>query len=151
MKRRSFLLNPPFREIKDSDNTIKFESELLDIIGINLDTLAKGNKDDKHVWVYDFDGKILAILSFLDVGSYFHMDVVAINESEQELCKEVHPGYSLFSLLENFAVKLGHTKIRLDSISERVEYWKSYGYEMTGIGHADDKLGKIYPMEKRLS
>lgn len=150
MKRRSFLLNPPFRQIIASDSSAKFESSLLDAIGISLANLIKENKDDKHIWVYDFDGKILAVFSFLDVGTYFHMDLITINESEQKLCNEVHPGYSLFTLLEDYAVKFGHTKIRLDSIGERVEYWKSHGYQIIGMGHVDDKLGQIYPMEKQL-
>lgn len=148
--RRQFLLNFPFREITLSDSSAKFTSSLLDAIGISFNHLIKENKDEKHVWVYNFDGKILAVLSFLDAGSYFHMDLVTINESEQELCDEIHPGYSLFALLEEFAKKFGHVKIRLDSIGDRIEYWKFHGYKIIGVGHADENLGQIYPMEKNL-
>lgn len=150
MKRRSFLLNTPFREISPSDSSTKFHSSLLSIIETDLGKLAGENREEKHVWVYDLDGKILAVLSFLDIGLYFHMDLVAVNESEQDLCDEVHPGYSLFTLLEDFAIKFGHAKIRLDSVADRVMYWKSHGYQMTGIGHSDKRLGQIYPMEKQL-
>jgi pyruvate carboxylase len=116
----------------------------------NLKNLVKENREEKHVWVYDVEGKILAVLVFVDFDSYFHIDLVVTNESEQKLCDQVHPGYSLFSLLEDFAIKFGHTRIRLDSIADRVEYWKSHGYVITGIGYNVENLGRIYPMEKTL-
>lgn len=91
--------------------------------------------------VYDFDGRVLAVLAFVDFDSYFHMDLIITNESEQDLCDQVHPEYSLYSLLEDFAVKFGHSRVRLDSIVDRVECWKSYRYEITGIGYNDENLG----------
>jgi hypothetical protein len=147
MKRREFFLNPPFREIIQSDSFASFESSLLVAVGTSLENLIKENREEKHVWVYDVEGKILAVLVFVDFGSYFHIDLVVTNESEQKLCDQVHPRYSL---LEDFAIKFGHTRIRLDSIADRVEYWKSHGYVITGIGYNDENLCMIYPMEKTL-
>jgi len=116
-----------------------------------MNSLVDENKDDKHVWVYDFDGKILGIFSFIDVNSCFYMDVIASNELFPELCDETRPGFSLFSTLEDIARNLGHSYIRLDSVSYRVEYWKSYGYQVSGMPKFVEKWGQLYPMEKNLA
>ena len=150
MIRKNFGLNPPFREIKPSDTTKEFESEFLDFVGITLTSFVEENKDDKYVWVYELEENILAVLSFLDMDSYFFMDIVAVNESFPDLNQEVHPGYSLFNLLEDLSPKFNYSTIRLDSTSERVSYWKKNGYEIIGMPASVNKWGKLFPMEKRL-
>ena len=152
MSQKDFGLNPPFREIEDSDAEREFKSDFLSSHDITLSSLVEDNKTDgKHVWVYELEGKILAVLSFQDMGSYFYMDIVAINDLFPELCDEVHPGYSLFSLLEDVSPNFGYSTIRLDSTDERVSYWKGHDYELIGMPSSSDKWGQLFPMEKKLN
>jgi len=150
LARKKFVLNLPFREVNPSDSKKTFRSKFLSEHGISFANLVEENQNDKYVWIYELEDQILAVLSFLDIDSFFYMDIVAINESFKSICDEVHPGFSLFSLLEDLSPAFGYSKIRLDSTSERIEYWKSYGYEMIGMPSSNDKWGKLFPMEKNL-
>ena len=46
---------------------------------------------------------------------------------------------------------LSKALIRLDSVSDRIEYWKRQGYELTGTPSFIEKWGALYPMEKKLT
>jgi len=151
LERKPFVLNLPFREPQQSDALKDFQSEFLSSHNIDFPNLVSKNHDDQYVWVYDFDDKILAVLSFTDTSSDFYMDVVATNELFKQLCNETHPGFSLFSLLEDLSPSFNYSQIRLDSTSDRVEYWKRNGYELTGMPSANPIWGKLYPMTKKLA
>ena len=116
MARKIFKLNEPYREITPGDAKKPFQNEFLEKAGITLTVFVKENRDDKHVWVYDFEGKILAVLSFLDTDSYFYMDVLGKNRLYDDISVDLKPGYSLVKLLEDLSPKFGYTliKIRLD-------------------------------------
>lgn len=150
MQRKDFKLNEPYREIIAADKEKEFDNDFLANVGITLASLADQNKDDRYVWVYDLEGKILGILTFLDMESYFYMDMVANNRLWQNLCDELKPGFSLFKTLEDLSPIFGYSKIRLDSVSYRVDYWKSHGYEVVGMPQFKEKWGNLYPMEKKL-
>jgi len=150
LTRRTFNINEPFREIMPEDTQKEFRSGLLDALGISLKSLVDENHDDKHVWVYDADDKILGVLSFIDLGTEIYADIVSDNKLFPELCGESKPGRSLYVLLEDLSASIGISTIRMDSISDRVDYWtKHHGFEMTGMPH-QGKLGQVYPMEKKL-
>lgn len=150
MTRKNFNLNPPFREIRNVDALKEFKSEFLETHGIDFVNLPNENKDDKYVWVYDLDDKILAVLSFLDTSTHFFMDVVFNNDLWTELCNEVHPGFSLFSMLEDLSPNFDYHKILLDSTDDRLDYWKHHGYQHRGMPYSKPKWGKLYPMQKDL-
>jgi len=150
MARKKFILNLPFREATPSDVEKNFQSKFLSSHGITFGDIVKENQNDKHVWVYELDEKILAVLSFVDTEWLFYMDLVAINELFKSLCDEVHPGFSLFSLLEDLSPGFGYSKIRLDATTKRVDYWKDHGYIMIGMPSSNSKWGKLFPMEKNL-
>lgn len=150
MERKPFRLNEPIREIDPQDILKNFSNNKLDSLGISLKTLNAENHDDKFVWVHEANEKILGVMSFLDFGTYFQIDILAKNHLEPELCDAVKPGYSLFKVLEDESVRLGYDTIRVDSASERVEYWKKYGYEIIGMPQNCEGWGEVFPMEKKL-
>jgi hypothetical protein len=151
LARKIFKLNEPFREITSDDTKKPFRNEFLEKAGITLTAFVKENHDDKYVWVYDFDGKILAVLSFLDTGSCFYMDVLGKNRLHDDISDDLKPGFSLVRLLEDLSPKFGYAMIKLESTSNRVEYWKSQGYKITGTPSLSAKFGQLFSMEKRLS
>lgn len=122
LTRKIFKLNEPFQEITYDDTKKPFRNELLEKAGITLTVFVKENHDDKYVWAYDFDGKILAVLSFLDTGSCFYMDVLGKNRLHDDISDDLKPGFSLVKLLEDLSPKFGYTVIKLESTSNRVEY-----------------------------
>jgi len=149
MERRTFELNEPYRETTFLDSIKKFESGFFDALGISLSSLVAENKDDKHVWVYEADDKILGVISFLDSESEIIVDVVSNNQLFPHLCNEVKPGRSLYLVLEDLSISFEIPKIRLESISDRVGYWKNLGFVLSGMPYAG-KVGMLYPMEKKL-
>lgn len=151
LARKIFKLNEPFREITFNDTKKPFQNEFLEKAGITITAFVNENHDDKHVWVYDFDGKILAVLSFLDTGSCFYMDVLGKNRLHDDISDDLKPGFSLVKLLEDLSPKFGYSIIKLESTSNRVEYWKSQGYKITGMPSQNDKFGQLFSMEKRFS
>lgn len=151
MTRKTFRLNEPYREITPDDAKKPFRNELLEKAGITPDMLVKENHDDKYVWVYDFEGNLLAVLTFLDTGSCFYMDVLGKNRMYDDISNDLKPGYSLVKLLEDLSPKFGYTIIKLDSPTNRVEYWKDQGYKISGTPSWNETFGQLFPMEKKLS
>lgn len=150
LARKIFKLNEPYREITPADAKKPFQNEFLEKAGITLAVFVKENHDDKHVWVYDFDGKILAVLSFLDTDSCFYMDILGKNRLHDDISIDLKPGYSLVKLLEDLSPKFGYPMIKLDSTANRVEYWKTLGYRISGTPSWNEKFGQLFPMEKKL-
>ncbi len=148
MQRKSFKLNLPYREIVLADTYHDFDNELLHAKDITLKKLYTENKQNYHVWIYELDGKILAFLSFVDEDTHFHIDIVAVNRMYDKLCNEVHPGYSLFMLLEMISLQFGYHKITLNSVQNRIKYWESNDYKISGPSEFSNTWGMLTPMEK---
>ncbi|MFZ1077958.1 MAG: hypothetical protein WAN47_11075 [Nitrosotalea sp.] len=149
LERKKFKLNLPYREILSTDISHDFDNELLSAKNITLQKLYIENKDNYHVWVFESDSKILAFLSFVDEGDHFHIDMIAVNRIHDKLCDEIHPGYSLFTLLELVSLQFGYSKITLNSVQNRIGYWKSNGYEIIGPSEFSNVWGMLTPMEKK--
>lgn len=150
LERKIFRLNLPYREILSTDMQHDFDNELLLVKNITLKKLYAENKDNYHVWVFEFDDKVLAFLTFVDEGDHFHIDMIAVNRIHDKLCDELRPGYSLFTLLEIVSLQFGYSKITLNSVQNRIEYWKLNGYEITGPAEFSNVWGMLTPMEKKI-
>lgn len=152
MGRRVFKLEDPFREIMERDITKKFYSELFTACGTTLESLFKyDNKDNTHVWVYDANDEILAILVFEDLGEEFHIVGVSNNfVINKTILDETKPGGSLYQVMENFAINMNVKKISLESIKIRIGYWKMWGFYSTGDPE-DGQFCKLFPMAKELT
>lgn len=151
MKRRFFNIEDPFREIIQEDTNKKFVSQLFNACGTTLNSLFKyDNKDNTHVWVYDANDEILAVLVFEDLGEEFHIIAVSNNFAmDESILNDAKPGGSLYQVMENIAITMKVKKISLESIERRINYWKMWGFHPTG----DPKSGKfckLFPMEKEL-
>ncbi len=151
LRRRVFKLEEPFREIMEKDIAKKFTSELFTACGATLESLFKyDNKDNTHVWVYDANDEILAVLVFEDLGKEFHIVGVSNNFAINEtILDDAKPGGSLYLVMENFAIDMGVKKIFLESIEIRTDYWKIMGFNSTG-DPKDGKFCKLFPMAKEL-
>jgi len=151
LERRVFKLEEPFREIMKKDTTKKFSSELFTACGATLESLFKyDNKDCTHVWVYDANDEILAVLVFENLVDEFHIVGVSNNFAMDEtILDETKPGGSLYKVMENFAINMNVKKISLESIKIRIGYWKIWGFHSTGEPK-DGKFCKLFPMEKEL-
>lgn len=149
MSRKQFVLNLPFREINQSDADQPFVNELQPINHIDLSHLTDRNVGNRHVFVYDLDGKVLAFITFLDRNDHFHLDLVEVNRLHQE-SRVVKPGFMLITLVENLSKQFGHSRITLHSIQDRLPYYRNLGYEVTGDAMPDHNYGPLTPMEKAL-
>ena len=149
MPRRKFILNLPFREIKQSDTSQSFANELQPINHVDLSYLAGLNVGNRYIFVYELDGKVLAFMTFLDKGDHFHLDLVEVNRLHDEY-KTIRPGFLLITLLENLSKSSGYSMITLYSISERISYYRNLGYEVTGELMPHPDYGPLTPMKKIL-
>ncbi len=149
MARHIFKLNDPIHEINSKYAMLDFQNPKLDSLGISLQTLNHENKDKEYVWIHEANDKVLGVMSFYDMGRYFQIEIVAKNNLEQELCDLTKPVYTLIQRLEDYSKRFNHSSIRVDSTSERVELWESYGYGMIGMPQHCDGWGQVFPMEKK--
>lgn len=147
MSRKEFVLNLPFREITASDGYQPFANELQPVNHVDLSSLVDLNIENRHVFVYDLDGKILGFMTFLDKGDHFHLDLVEVNRLHDE-SGIVKPGFMLITLLENLSGQFGYSRITLHSTQNNIPYYQNLGYEVTGeLMHHPD-YGPLTPMEK---
>ena len=150
LERKIFKLNEPYRELKPEDAKKPFLNEFFENAGISLAVLVEERCGEKYVWVYDFGGKILAVLSFVDTGFCFYMDVLAKNKMYYDISEDLKPGFSLVRLLEDLSPKFGYRIIRMASVASRVEYWTAQGYRIIGMPAQNERFGQVFPMEKNL-
>lgn len=149
MTRKEFILNLPFREIVFSDGSQPFANELQPINHIDLSYLVDKNIGDRHIFVYELDGKVLAFMTFLDREDHFHLDLVEINRLHEEY-KTIRPGLLLIRLLENLSRNAEYSKVTLHSVQNRILYYRALGYAITGNLISDPTYGPLTPMEKSL-
>ncbi len=128
MFRRNFILEPPYREIHFEDKSKQFKNELFPQKDVLAD-LVTMNTGNVHVFVYDQDGEILAFLMFYDYKTYFHIEFVATNR----LFPSQSAGTKLIKLLEGIGKELNYSHIQLDSLEQKIPYYKALGYVDTGI------------------
>ena len=149
MSRKEFILNPPFREIEQSDVERPFANELQPTNHIDLSYLVSLNIENRHVFVYDLNGKILGFMTFLDRNDHFHLDLIEVNRLHAE-SKIAKPGFLLITLLEKLSEKFGYSRITLHSTQNNIAYYSNLGYEVSGNPIIDPNYGSLTPMEKSL-
>jgi len=149
MDRKTFNLNLPFREIKQEDVGILFDNELLESNGVDLAFLFEKNMGNLYVFVYELDGKVLAFIEFIDTGTHFHLDLVETNRLFPT--PSLKPGGKLILLLELISKQNNYSKITLNSVQNKVEYYKKLGYTKTGETIPNVAYGPLTKMEKTLN
>jgi hypothetical protein len=149
MARYDFQLNDPIHEIDSDYSAYNFHNEKLDSLDMSLQSLNIENEGEKYVWIHEVNDKVLGVMSFYDMRRYFQIEIVAKNNSEQELCDVTKPVYTLIQRLEDYSKRFNHKSIRVDSASERVDLWNHYGYEMIGMPQHCNGWGQVFPMEKK--
>lgn len=70
LNRRSIPQHGPFRYIRKTDISQPFDNRLKSLNKLELIDFIKHNVANRHVFVYEFDGKILCILIFGNFGSF---------------------------------------------------------------------------------
>lgn len=108
------------------------------------------NAENRHVFVYEFEGKILCVLVFDDKGDHFYLNLIENNEIYENECDEINPAPKILRYVEEFSKSLGHIKIRLDSIEQIVPYYEALGYSSMGRTESHDVYGILIKMSKSL-
>lgn len=145
MARKTFKLNPPFREIEASDAEKPFWNRLTPKNEIDLSYLVEQNRNKTHVLVYEFEDKVLGFVVVSDNDDHFHIDLIENNERFEE---SKGKGYMLMILIEALSDIFGYSKITLHSTKDNIEYYRKIGYEIIGASSEDPKYGQLTPMEK---
>jgi histone acetyltransferase (RNA polymerase elongator complex component) len=144
MTRKTFILTPPYREITNSDTTKPFTNQLFPQGNI-LSSFLRDNTDNTHIFVFDQDDEIKALMMFDDNETYFHVEFLLANA--------LHPhqkaGTKLLLLLEGLATTLNYDRIELWSLSGMIQYYSALGYTNTGLSDVG-RYGEMYKMVKSL-
>lgn len=147
--RKDILVELPFREILSKDADQEFYNELFPKNRVDLSFLADKNTHNRHVLVYDFDGKVLGFMTFLDMGDHFHLDLVENNRLFHETAL-YKPGSQFIMLLDGVSREFGYGRITLNSVQDRVLYYEKHGFEISGASYADPSYGLQMPMTKQV-
>ena len=138
IKKHGLELPVIFSEIESHDEVAKKLNVLSDLVPMNA--------VNRHVFVHDQDGDIMAFLMFDDNDTFFHIEFVAVNR----LVQSQTSGTKLILLLEELGKTLNYTSIELYSLEQKIQYYESLGFTDTGIpqvGH----YGKMSKMKKSLN
>jgi len=144
LPRRTFVLNLPYREILHEDKTKPFTNPLFPQGNI-LTSFLRDNTDNTHVFIFDQDNEIKALMMFDDNETYFHVEFLLSNT----LQPRQKAGTKLLLLLENLATTLNYDRIELWSLSAIIPYYSALGYTNTGLSDVG-RYGEMYKMVKSL-
>ncbi len=103
------------------------------------------NTENTHVFVYDDNDEILAIMVFHDFGSFFHVEYLMANR----LFNPQTAGTKLIFLLEDLGKTLGYDHIELDALVKKIQYYEALGYAEVGVIQ-EGEYGKMSKMSKSL-
>lgn len=150
MRRRVFQMVAPVREIQREDTLHRFDSGLLTSCRTDMSGMYSKNSGNTHVWVYDLGWAIACVMAFMDRRDSIYLDVISNNFAlPRSVLRDVRPGAQLYYALEDAARAEGIRKITLDSVPERVAYWRNLGFIESGPT-TSGKFCTLYPMEKAL-
>lgn len=150
MKRELFR-EGPIRYIRKNDTKQSFDNRLKSLNHLELSDFYDDNRGNRHIFVYDFGGKIICVLAFDDKGNHFYLNLIENNEIYEEECDEINPAPKLIRFTENIAKSLGHIEIRLNALEQLVPYYKELGYSPTGKTEKNNVYGLLVEMQKLLS
>lgn len=149
-ERRTFGIQRPIREIREDDMQQEFKSSMFDACGITMRTLYGDNLGDTHVWVFDWEGSVASAAKFVDYRDHICLDVISNNYAiPKGILREMKPGGAVYKTIEDASTANGIPRITLDSIPEKVDYWRSHGFRIYEPSF-DGRYCRLYPMEKRL-
>jgi hypothetical protein len=100
LKRRSIPEKGSFRYMRKTDLGQPFDNRLKSLNVLELADFFKHNVDNRHVFVYEFDDKILCVLVFDDKGDHFYLNLIENNEIYEKECDEVNPAPKLIRYVE---------------------------------------------------
>lgn len=151
MKRELFR-EGPISYIHKNDIKQSFDNRLKSLNHLELgDFYDDDNRGNRHIFVYNFVGKIICVLAFDDKGNPFYLNLIENNEIYEKECDEINSAPKLILFTENVAKSLGHTEIRLNALEQLVLYYKELGYSETGKIENDNVYGLLVEMQKSLS
>lgn len=150
MKRELFR-EGPIRYIRKNDTKQSFDNRLKSINHLELSDFYADNRDNRHIFVYDFGGKIICVLALDDKGNHFYLNLIENNDTYEKDCDEINPAPKLIAFTENIAKSLGHTEIRLNALEQLVSYYTELGYSETGKTEKNNVYGLLVEMRKSLS
>jgi hypothetical protein len=150
MKRELFR-EGPIRYIRKKDIKQSFDNRLKSINRLELRDFYDHNRDTRHIFVYDFRGKIICVLAFDDKGDHFYLNLIENNEIYEKECDEINPAPKLIRFIENIAKSFGHIEIRLNALEQLVPYYKELGYSTTSKTEKNNDYGLLVEMQKLLS
>jgi hypothetical protein len=137
----------PFRYIHKADTVQTFDNRLRSLNNLELGDFYSHNIENRHVFVYEFDGRILCILVFDDKYDHFYLNLIENNQFYEKECDMINPAPKLISYVEKIAKSYGHKKIRLDALEQLVPYYTKLGYfSMNKVRHR--KYGVLVKMMK---
>ena len=150
MKRELFR-EGPIRYIRKKDTKQSFENRLKILNHLELSDFYDDNRGNRHIFVYDFGGKIICVLAFDDKGDHFYLNLIENNEIYEKECDEINPAPKLIRFIENIAKSFGHIEIRLNALEQLVPYYKELGYSTTSKTEKNNDYGLLVEMQKLLS
>lgn len=150
MKRKSIQERGPIRYIRKDDVKQSFDNRLKSLNHLELSDFYGHNNEDRHVFVYDFEGSIICVLVFDDMDNHFYLNLIENNEIYEKECDEINPAPKIIRFTENVAKSLGHTEIKLDALEQLVPYYTKLGYSSTGRIKNDRAYGLLVEMRKSL-
>jgi hypothetical protein len=148
MKRKSIPENGSFRYIHKDDIEQSFDNRLRSLNNLELSDFYNYNVENRHVFVYDFDNRVLCVLVFDDKDDHFYLNLIENNEVYGKECDEVNPAPKLITYVEKIAKSLGHKKIRLDSLEQLVPYYTKLGYSSMNDDEHHKDYGLLVKMKK---
>jgi hypothetical protein len=151
MIRKSIPQIGPFRYICKTDIDQPLENRLKSLNNLELNNFFEHNAKNRHVFVYEFEGKILCILVFDDKGDHFYLNLIENNEIYEMECDEINPASKLIRYVEKVSKSLGYDKIRLDALEQLVPYYEELGYSPINETYYHKDYGLLVKMKKLLS
>ncbi len=145
--RREIPENGPFRYICKDDTRQPFDNRLKSLNDLELDDFYNHNTANRHVFVYEFDGKILCVLVFDDMGDHFYLNLIENNSACEKECDLMNPAPKLIGYVERVAKHFGHEKIRLDALEQLVPYYEKLGY----LSMNEDEYHKDYGLLTKMA
>ncbi|QLH09290.1 hypothetical protein [Candidatus Nitrosotenuis sp. DW1] len=98
--RRPIPENGPFRYIRKDDTIQPFDNRLKSLNNLELSDFYNHNIANRHVFVYEFEGKILCILVFDDKGDHFYLNLIENNKVHEKECDRMNPAPKLIRYVE---------------------------------------------------
>ncbi|WP_161939668.1 GNAT family N-acetyltransferase [Picrophilus oshimae] len=143
---KKFRLRGGYRYIKKTDQRrIISGNQVMD--SISLEDLYNLSLKDNNIIIIVKEEKKKPV-AFMEIikNSPFHVELISVDQRFQKRGL----GTSMLHLAEKIALKYGFTEIRLDSVEDKVEFYRDLGYTEYGEMFYDYEWGNLQPMKKKI-